>query len=480
MTATQTSENPPATTPGGPLAIGSPRHAVENATRVVLPGVAPGPVAVIGEHVTWWGGAPMPEVPASLEALGALSDAYGIEQFWVHWNALDSLGFPRKIRANSPTGAVSNSFFASVGDWTSSRVGLAPWSYWWRKGGRGFHLHIPAYAAESPFAQCATPAALLLEVLRYERATSGAMPWRGAGSITSDGYLRRRLRDVLVSTQVPPPVQDRSAQEVAYLWHRKPGKGDRNFRYCHALDLNLSYAAPASSVELPLGEVELLELPGEFDKRVPGVHLFEVTTPWELATPPPWGQLGAGDGSGEHWVTTPTAERMVQLGYWPVESWVWRNHGRHLRAWYEVLRDAREALLHEGGPALTAVKQVCRQGLGRLSSERRTLREGWEYLEDDPAFQPYWDWAVIAELRCRLQRRLCELEVFPVAVDTDAVYFLSSRRDPETLARRVGLPFGDRLGQFKPHGTCTAGAALEALELEEHTAAVHHLREAMR
>jgi hypothetical protein len=169
---------------------------------------------------------------------------------------------------------------------------------------------------------------------------------------------------------------------------------------------------------------------------------------------------------------------MSQLGYEPLEAYVWPEHGRHLRGWYEMLRDARLELLG-GGAALQAVKQTCRMGLGRLSSERRSLTRGAEALEDDPLFQPYWDWAAIAELRCRLQRRVAALKVVPVAVHTDAIYFLSSRKDPDALGEAFGLPMGDGLGQFKAAGSCRASDAREALSLPESSAAVTALAELM-
>ena len=68
--------------------------------------------------------------------------------------------------------------------------------------------------------------------------------------------------------------------------------------------------------------------------------------PWTGVTPPPWGVGASGDnGDTTIWVTAPAAERMVQLGYEPLEAYVWPEHGRHLRGWYETFRDARAALL---------------------------------------------------------------------------------------------------------------------------------------
>ena len=413
----------------------------------------------------------------SIEALGALAEAFGITQFWVHESALASLGFPREIDTGRRPAPVPHAFCSQAGDWQSSRPGLKAWGYWWKKGGSGFDLHIPAYRLDHPFAGTGSPLELLCHVAHFDRATKGVR-WCGSGSITSDVFLRGQLGKRAGSSAVPPPVQHRWALEEQYSWHRRPGPDEQGFRYVHGLDLNLAYANAASSLELPTGEPHRVDWP-KVDARVPGVYLFDPGE-WPADLPPPWkvnNFYRPEDGSV--WVTTPTAERLAQVGLEPLEGWVWENHGRHLRGWYEMLRDARADVLELGGPALDAVKEIARRGLGRLASEDRTLR-GTEYLEDDPLFQPYWNWAVVAETRCRLQRRISELEVKPVAVDVDCLYFLSSRPSPAYLGARIGLPMGDGLGQFKAHGTGKAKDAMRVLELEDHAQAVAALRELVK
>jgi hypothetical protein len=459
----------------------------------------PGHIAVVGPHGIVWTGADAkqawPVRPWTIRELGCLSERLGIDQFWVHDSALESLGLPQQIRLSRANGFVLSTFTSESGSWVSSRPGLCTHSHWYQKGVRGgFDLHIPHYSTHdrsgrSPFADTESPAELLIELLRFEGATGG-MVWRGTGAMTSERWLRERLRSTLTTTELPPPITERSvkALEVACMWHRRPNPQEENYRYCHSLDLNLSYAAPASSVELPTGAVEHREWP-TFDKTLPGIYLFE-PDPWVGELPPPWSMQGQFEDSTAMWVTAPTAERMTQLGYEPLEAWVWPEvpvtargkavSRRHLRGWYEVLRDARTELLPGGGAALEAVKVVCRTGLGRMASEARTLRPGMEYLDDDPTYQPYWDWAVIAELRCRVQRRISQLSVMPVAVITDALYFLSSRADPPRLGEVLGLPIGDGLGEFKAGGTISAKDAREALDTDESSWAGQRLLEAFK
>jgi hypothetical protein len=184
------------------------------------------------------------------------------------------------------------------------------------------------------------------------------------------------------------------------------------------------------------------------------------------------------------WVTAPTYERLERRGIQALEGYTWPSSGRHLRPWYELIREARADLLVAGGPALGAVKDMCREGLGRMASKARTVPQG-RTLADDPTYQPYWAWAVIAEVRERLMARvdaLAELSrpVVPVAIDTDCLYFLSSRRSPGQLAVALGLPLGSGLGQFKPAGSCTAAEAREALADDRTPRAVAALREVVR
>ena len=184
-------------------------------------------------------------------------------------------------------------------------------------------------------------------------------------------------------------------------------------------------------------------------------------------------------GEGTRWVTAPTMERLQAKGIMALEGYVWPAAGRHLRPWYEMIRDARAELLSVGGPALAALKSTCHEGVARLASKARTVPDG-KTLADDPTWQPYWAWAVIAEARERLLDRIGRLPVEPLAIDTDCLYFLSSRPSPEILAVRLGLPLGDGLGEFKPAGTCSAKAAREAMSDKRSSRAVEALRELVR
>ena len=417
-------------------------------------------VAVVGREGVLVGSRIYKVIPSTLERLGYMAEALGVTQVWVHEGALVPLGFPPSLHAPRSGEGVDHHFTRERGEWTSGpRGGLRSWGYWYKRGGHGFDLHVPAYG-RGPFGSIETAGELLHRVAQFDKATGG-MAWKGTGAVTSDAYLRRRLRKVLRPTELPEPMASGAALERPAIWHRPAGEGEQRLRYCYAFDLNLAYAAPASSLPLPLGECRHVEWP-TFDPKMAGVYLVEV------------------DGVAR-WVTAPTLQRLEAKGNSPLEGYVWPDSKRHLRGWYETVRDARAELLEGGGPALVAVKDVCREGLGRMASKVRTVPDGQE-LADDRTFQPYWAWAVIAEARERLLGRL---EAMPdsaavVAVDTDCIYVLSSSTSASMLGVRLGLPMGEGLGQFKHAGTGSGREAREALEERRSSRAVAILRELVK
>lgn len=428
-------------------------------------------VAVACSGGLFWGEAIAPLI-YSVAELGEWCEAQGITQVWVHESAFGELGWPAK-----PGGA--HAFMERPGDWKTSagRATLSGYSKWWKPKGYGFTLHVPAYENDSAFADAESGYRLLCDVAWYEHATRGTAPWMGGGSITSDAWIRRtfrsRRRSDLAPSAMPEPLG--RAREARWYWSRPAMAEERSYRLCHALDLNLAYAAVASSLPLPVGECVYASFP-TFDKRVPGLWLIE-PEPWtDPRMPAPWADDARRTLPGPYWVTTPTMERCAELGVEAIESWTWPEHHAYLRPWYELIRDARAELLDVGGAPLAAVKEISRRGVGRLASRTRT-----KALDTDELYQPYWTWAIIAECRARLHRRLSALEVAPVAIDTDAVYFLSSRSSPEALAVRLGLPLGEGLGQFKPAGTCSAADARAALAAGNGAArAIGELRKLMK
>jgi hypothetical protein len=413
---------------------------------------------VVGADGLRHGGRISRQLPRNLAQLAAFCERRGASAVWVHESAFAGLGWPAELPHLAPGAGHPSPFFDETGPYCCTYPappGLIHYSRWWVRGGHGVDLHVPAYSAaaprpfRSPFAGAETVEQLGWAVDLYGEATRGALPWRGGGPKTSDDYLRRHYsrRRTLRPTAVAPPFADGAASgqygEHDMRWVRQPVGDETKARRLMVFDANALYLGAASTLSLPVGEVEHRDRWPELRETTPGYWLVEPPA-WAGPGPCPW---GAPDDTAR-WVTTPTAWLLRQLaGVEPLEAWVWPEHHQFLRPWYETVRDARARAAEVGGPALAAVKTVYKAGLGRLQSD---LRSGGTAA--DPLYQPYWGQAVIAAARCNLHRRIAQLGAEPVAVQVDAVYFLTNRTSPAHFAGAVGLPLGDGLGEFKPKG----------------------------
>jgi hypothetical protein len=307
-------------------------------------------------------------------------------------------------------------------------------------------LSFAVWDTGSPFHALAAEG--LLGELEEFRAATGVL-WRRSGAITSDSMLREQWGGKLVSTEQVEPRPGMSEEDL--IWSYEPDSEDRA-RFVHGFDLNGMYLSAASSLALPYGELRHVE-----------------ADPHSSTAPHPGHPGWWTDNYSEEgrWITTPTA---CYRGLRYSEGWYWPSAHRFLEQWYRTLRDARAQLIEYGpSPALEAVKQVYRQGVGRFGSSRRSML-------DDPLYQPYWRQAVIAEARTRLQRRIEKLPLRPCAVDVDCLYFLTSK-GPESFAKSVGLPLGDGLGEFKVKGSARA---IDARAILGRSSAIPALRELIK
>lgn len=318
----------------------------------------------------------------------------------------------------------------------------------------------------SPFVGVDDPGELYWDLWRLEAALGG-VPWYSSGAVTSDVLLRilhqpPRGRPIERTTLPPPALKQGrggrpAGRENPIVWHRRPGPGDYG-AHVHHYDLNAAYLAAASKLRLPQGEpVELhpdagAEHPSIY--RQPGYWRLELERIWDVGTlPDPVGPRPAKET--ELWVTTPTVRLLDDygVGYRVLAGWYWPGTCEALTPWYERLRDARTIL---EGPPLAAVKQIYKQGIGRLSSELRSR-------DDDPLYQPAWTHLVIAESRARVWRRLSTLRRHPLAVDVDSVWIEHEAADPLEAAGELGLPIGSKLGEWKPLGTVPAELVAQVL-----------------
>jgi hypothetical protein len=401
-----------------------------------------------GLHVIAKAGAtylPMTPPPTVLD-MWELARRLDLRQIWLTTDAVLALGLPVELDRRNPgahpfldSGALRHPDRQTV---------LSPWLTHWSADGehRLLEISVPGWDRGSPFHSCAGFAPGLAGEVGEFVERSG-MLWRRNGQTTSDAWLREHVRD-LRSTEAPPPGDDGNL-EADLRTVRELTDAERRLRFVHAYDANAMYLGAASSLSLPVGQAKYY--------------------PADLA-PGPQIKANFGPGywrCGDVWVTTPTAA--YSNTHPIVECWKWPEHHRFLEKWYRVLRDARKALVPFGpSPALDAVKATYRQGIGQLASHRKD--------RSDPLYQPYWRHAIQAEARTRLERRIATLLVSPFAVDVDCIYVLGNLPDAEITARRIGVPLGDGIGEFKVKGTARASIVRSILKSSREAEVLAALR----
>ncbi|MFD7501376.1 telomere-associated protein Tap [Streptomyces sp. NPDC059850] len=303
--------------------------------------------------------------------------------------------------------------------------------------------------------------------------------------------------------------------EEAYDWIRDPELlTDAECAHTHAvgIDVNMAFAAAANRLTVGLGAPEHIKAPA-FDKALPGSWLADLShIDLDPRLPNPFTPHG-NRPEGPAWYATPTVAYAVELGHdvRPVEAWVRPETGPYLDAWYTRLRDAYMATMEllgvvsgmsppdylaamerhkraDPGQAavLSAIKATVKGGIGKLRERPQGARyrpgERWPALER-PTWRPDIRAAVISTARVnmhRKMRKLADAGLFPVAVLSDCVVYLSDGPSPLDFLPHTPdgkpLPGGFRLGvspgMVKHEGTQEFLWAAQLLD-EGHNPARH-------
>lgn len=142
------------------------------------------------------------------------------------------------------------------------------------------------------------------------------------------------------------------------------------------------------------------------------------------------------------WASSPILEYLVKGLHWECTtfgSWAPTMATQLLGKWAEHMRDLREV------PALaTAAKRVVNEGIGMLGHQGGRL------------VRPDWRWLIIDQARVNLFRKIEHVMVhsgaMPVAIRTDAVWYLSEHPDVERFAHDNGIRLRAGLGGWQPIG----------------------------
>jgi len=273
------------------------------------------------------------------------------------------------------------------------------------------------------------------------------------GLIRATHPIEHRGAQVHRGDDMPPPATN--DLETALVYCRTFTDTDLKARYLHVEDVRAQYLAPLGSLSFGRGDVIHHPEGLAYRKGTPALYRLAEALPADLGDglPVPWGR--------GPWYMGETFERAVELVKLPpvVEAYTWPDNGRYLKGFYEHLRDAYKTLDGSTAPgareALAAVKACYRIQVGRL---------GAAHLAESKAalYRPPWRLAVVAKSRGNLDRHLRALDVRPVAVATDGAYFVTDEPDARTFGESLGLPMTDKLGHFKPGGSCKLTPKLAA------------------
>jgi hypothetical protein len=276
--------------------------------------------------------------------------------------------------------------------------------------------------------------------------------------------LHWKQREVLFAPSRPVPPAEISTLEADIEWHRTPTESEAGHQWVHAYDRGGSYLAGVSGLELGIGAPTYFPDGHDFDKRLPGYWRITMPAKGEWLTPNPIDPRNRDITGQLTWLTTPTLDVAISLGYDPEihEAYVWEKHSRIYDTWYERIRDARTTL-----DTIDPDDQRARDLLKELYVRSLGLTASFEHHQGRPGFAPERYHFIQARAKANIIRRIQQIGAdtgrWPVAVSKDTVLYTSDESDP--IAAWPGKPehFGRGLGQYKYEGTAPLAEHLKFL-----------------
>jgi hypothetical protein len=370
--------------------------------------------------------------------------------------------------AVSEAGAAAAKAAIAAG-WNISTDGrLRIWSRIWRTKTdehppAGFQLVMLPLTGTFDAAEVLThgqPEAQELARRAQQIADALGMPWGASGGATGLRLLqalRSSPRALAADTYVAAPAALKDpgrAPSSALLWCRSPEKTEIPCGHIHAYDANAMYLAALGAVEVGVGDPTHHKDGVTFNKKTAGLWRIEPGEHDDRRLPDicrPGGTLAGTTG----WYTTPIIRYLYDVGQDPkiLEAYTWpATTRRYFDRWYEIVRDGRAAALDaidagdpNGQALLRAVKATYTAMTGRFARSE-------DGQAKSPLYRPDWRLAVIATANANLLRKIRTAgqtsDMWPVAVSTDEVFYLSDDPNP-AAALPAPLKLGSGLGQFK-------------------------------
>lgn len=251
--------------------------------------------------------------------------------------------------------------------------------------------------------------------------------------------------------------------ESDFEWSRKPTDDESAMTYVHAYDRGGSYPAAIAGLELPIGDPVHHPDGVPFDASLPGYWQIEVPEPQDWLLPFLLNPRGH-KFNGPKWVCTPRLERAIALGYQPaiLEAYVWPQHGRILRGWYERVRDIALKLdtADADDKAVRDQAKIARvAGIGLMGS--------LQHMEGKTGFSPERRYHIVSKASASIIYKLQQIGAdsgrWPLALITDTVLYASNDPDPVSAWPGDAKSFGRGFGQYKPEGSALLNEHLEFL-----------------
>lgn len=330
-------------------------------------------------------------------------------------------------------------------------------SGWPVSGGAQAQVGIPERSNRWIAFKTCTDATTLYAAIQYLQELLGvAIAW-GPGHVGLDlikqvnrgarraDYLRLCDKDLELFVRYA-----REYRHTPLFWARPLSESERHYAWLHRYDKNNAYVGAASSANLGAGDYVHQSNP-QFDPKAPGVwHIIlsgeSIFNGRDLPHPT--------DGRIDSWQHTQTVKVAIDVGYQVkiVEAYVFPEYHQTLRPWYEAINTARTRLRAPGAfkhaqaqaIAYEALKNIYTSSLGNLAGRARAEK-------NDPMYRPDWWFGIVDSARAGMfwkMRQLAEAGYRPVAVHTDAFYFVSQEADPR-LAVPGLLTEEQGIGKFK-------------------------------
>jgi hypothetical protein len=242
---------------------------------------------------------------------------------------------------------------------------------------------------------------------------------------------------------------------TALLWCRAPDSSESTRAFVHAYDANAMYLAAAGATEVGVGAPEHHRDGTAFTPKVAGLWRIEPGATDDLRLPDITRPAGQFAGTTA-WYPTPVIRYLSEeLGDTPeiLEAYTWpTSTRRYFDQWYQVVRDARAAMMaaaaagdSDADVVLHAVKGIYKRTVGRFARAD-------DGRSKSPLYRPDWRLAIVSTANVNLLRKVrtagLKGDMWPVAISTDEVFYLSDEQDP-VAALPQPLKLGNGLGQFK-------------------------------